>query len=68
MPEGVLEAGIGCDHPPVQVHVGGCRMTGGRGSGVSRQTAVRALAEAAEACPHYRPDTEFSVLDWNALP
>ncbi|MFI2370516.1 DUF6233 domain-containing protein [Streptomyces sp. NPDC018833] len=62
-PDWALEMGIGRDHLPVYVHVGGCHMTGGRSTGVPRQTAVRALTEGVEACPHCRPDTELGVLD-----
>ncbi|WP_373429390.1 DUF6233 domain-containing protein [Streptomyces sp. V4I23] len=47
--------GIGRDHLPVYVHVGGCHMTGGRSKCVPRQTTGRALAEGGEeACPPCR--------------
>ncbi|MEV7413110.1 DUF6233 domain-containing protein [Streptomyces althioticus] len=45
------------------VHVGGCWNSGKRSDGVSREQALRALAEGVPACPHCRPDTELGYVD-----
>jgi hypothetical protein len=62
-PDWLIEVGLNRDAPPVYVHVGGCHMAGKRSRGVSRDVALRALAEGIDACPHCRPDSELGVLD-----
>ncbi|WP_216373099.1 DUF6233 domain-containing protein [Streptomyces tailanensis] len=57
-----MQQSLGGRHP-VAVHVGGCHMAGKTVRGISREQAVRALAEGVEACTHCRPDTELGLLD-----
>lgn len=61
-PDWLIERGIG-DGPAVYVHAGGCHMAGKRSRGVTRDAALRALADGVEACPHCRVDTELGYLD-----
>jgi hypothetical protein len=63
VPDWTLETGIGADHAPVYVHVGGCHMAGKRQKAVGREQALRALVDGVEACGHCRPDTELGVLE-----
>lgn len=58
-PDWMIEGGLNRDAPPVYVHVGGCHMAGKRSKGVDRNTALRALTEGVDACPHCRPDSEL---------
>lgn len=62
-PDWLIEQSLSRHVPPVYVHVGGCHMAGKRSKGVSRDTALRALTEGIDACPHCRPDSELGVLD-----
>lgn len=62
-PDWLLEIGLGRDAPPVYVHSGDCHMAGKRSRGVDRATAMRALTEGVDACPHCRPDSELGFLD-----
>ncbi|MEV8462425.1 MULTISPECIES: DUF6233 domain-containing protein [Streptomyces] len=62
-PDWLLEVGLNRDSPPVQLHVGGCWNSGKRHRGVSREDALRALADGVRACSACRPDTELGVLD-----
>lgn len=62
-PDWLLEVGLNRDSPPVQVHVGGCWNSGKRSRGVSRDDALRALADGVRACSACRPDTELGYLE-----
>ncbi|MFJ8347613.1 DUF6233 domain-containing protein [Streptomyces sp. NPDC094153] len=62
-PDWVLEQGLNRNALPVAVHAGVCHMAGKRYKGVTRETALRALAEGVPACTHCRPDTELGILD-----
>ncbi|MFJ3673943.1 DUF6233 domain-containing protein [Streptomyces sp. NPDC090106] len=62
-PDWLIEESLGRDTPPVYVHGGDCHMAGKRSRGVTREQAVRALAERVEACPHCRPDTLLGFVD-----
>ncbi|WP_439947150.1 DUF6233 domain-containing protein [Streptomyces sp. BBFR109] len=62
-PDWVFERGLNRDSPPVAVHVGGCHMAGKRTKPISRDTALRALAEGVAACTHCRPDRELGFVD-----
>lgn len=62
-PDWLLEQGLSKHSLPVYVHAGGCWNAGKRSDGVSREGAVRALAEGVTACPHCRPDTELGYMD-----
>jgi hypothetical protein len=62
-PEWELELDLG--RRPVRVHVGGCSM-GGKGfrrHALTREAALRALAEHLDACQYCRPDADLGVLD-----
>lgn len=61
-PDWVIQHGIGQGGPPLAVHVGGCRLGGGRVKGISREQALRALVEGVEACAVCRPDTDLGYL------
>ncbi|MET9517387.1 DUF6233 domain-containing protein [Streptomyces sp. NPDC002994] len=61
-PDWVLQQGIGQGGPPLAVHVGGCTLAGGRPRPISREQALRALAEGIEACQVCRPDTDLGWL------
>ncbi|MER6092529.1 DUF6233 domain-containing protein [Streptomyces bluensis] len=62
-PDWVIDHGLNKDALPVAVHVGGCHMAGKRVKGVSRDAALRALADGVEACSHCRPDAELGYLE-----
>lgn len=62
-PDWMIEHGLNRDAPPVQVHTGGCWAAGKRSRGVTREDALRALADGVPACPHCRPDTELGMLE-----
>lgn len=62
-PDWLLELGLNRDAPPVQVHVGGCWNKGKRVRGISRDAALRALADGVKACGACRPDSELGFLD-----
>jgi hypothetical protein len=62
-PDWLLEMGLNRDTPPVQVHVGGCWNAGKRSKGISRDEALRALADGVKACSACRPDSELGFLD-----
>ncbi|MEU9755671.1 DUF6233 domain-containing protein [Streptomyces althioticus] len=63
VPDWLLERGLNSHSAPVYVHVGGCWNAGKRSAGVSREQALRALAEGVPACSHCRPDTELGYVD-----
>ncbi|WP_376738580.1 DUF6233 domain-containing protein [Streptomyces noursei] len=44
------------------MHVGDCRMADRRARPISRDQAMRALAEGLEACSMWRPDSELGIL------
>jgi hypothetical protein len=62
-PDWLLEHSLNRDAPPVYVHAGSCHMAGKRSKSVDRSTALRALTEGIDACPHCRPDSELGYLD-----
>jgi hypothetical protein len=62
-PDWLLELGLNRDAPPVQVHVGDCWNAGKRRRGISRDEALRALADGVKACGACRPDSELGFLD-----
>ena len=62
-PDWLLELGLNRDAPPAQVHVGGCWNAGKRSKGVTREQALRALADGVKACGACRPDSELGFLD-----
>lgn len=62
-PDWLLEVGLNKGAPPVHVHVGGCWNAGRRSRGVTRDEALRALADGVRACSACRPDTELGYLD-----
>ncbi|MGW1814094.1 DUF6233 domain-containing protein [Streptomyces sp. NPDC002125] len=62
-PDWVVEQGIGVGHQVVAVHQGWCRMTGRRTQPITRDEALRLLAEdSGRACQQCRPDTDLGVL------
>ncbi|MFL4491598.1 DUF6233 domain-containing protein [Streptomyces sp. VTCC 41912] len=61
-PEWVLQLSIGGEGQPIAVHVGGCRTAGRRARPISREEAMRALAEGVDPCALCRPDTELGIL------
>lgn len=61
-PDWLLEFSLGGRHP-LAVHTGGCHMAGKRPHGVTRETALQALADGVTACTHCRPDSELGYLD-----
>nr|BFD88588.1 hypothetical protein StreXyl84_79890 [Streptomyces sp. Xyl84] len=63
VPDWILEGSLNRDSPPLAVHVGGCHMAGKRRKPVSRDAALRALAEGVEACGHCRPDSALGFVD-----
>lgn len=63
VPDWVIEIGIGANHAPLYVHIGGCHMAGKRVRAASREVAARAITDGVKACSHCRPDTELGVLD-----
>ncbi|MEV8548301.1 DUF6233 domain-containing protein [Streptomyces glaucescens] len=62
-PDWLLEQGLNRDAPPVQVHVGDCWNAGKRTRGISRDDALRALADGVKACSACRPDSELGFLE-----
>ncbi|WP_315887796.1 DUF6233 domain-containing protein [Streptomyces sp. P17] len=62
-PDWLIEQSLSRDTPPVYVHVGGCYMAGRRSKGVTREQALRALADRVDPCPHCRPDTALGFAD-----
>nr|PPQ62277.1 hypothetical protein C5F59_10855 [Streptomyces sp. QL37] len=62
-PAWIVEQGIGVGRRVVAVHQGWCRMSGKRTSPITRDEALRLLAEDPErACQQCRPDTDLGVL------
>ncbi|SHL76627.1 DUF6233 domain-containing protein [Streptomyces yunnanensis] len=61
-PDWVLQLSIGGEGQPIAVHVGGCRSAGRRARPISRDEAMRALAEGLDPCVLCRPDTELGIL------
>ncbi|ALV48131.1 hypothetical protein ASR50_34470 [Streptomyces sp. 4F] len=59
----LLERGLNKRSAPVYVHVSGCWNARKRADGVSREQALRALAEGIPACSHCRPDTKLGYVD-----
>jgi hypothetical protein len=62
-PDWLIEQSLDRRVPPVYVHVGGCHMAGKRSKGVDRATALRALGDGIDACPHCRPDSDLGYLE-----
>lgn len=62
LPAWVVQLSIGGEGQPIAVHVGGCRTAGRRARPISRDQAMRALAEGLEPCALCRPDTELGIL------
>jgi len=62
-PDWLIENSLDRHSPAVAVHAGGCHMAGKRSRGVSREQALRALADGVEACSHCRADRELGWLD-----
>ncbi|MFJ6729342.1 DUF6233 domain-containing protein [Streptomyces sp. NPDC091281] len=63
-PDWMLSFGIGGrTKPPTAVHEGHCTMAGDRTRGITREDALRWLAEGIPACTFCRPDTELGYLD-----
>jgi hypothetical protein len=62
-PDWLIELGLNRDSPAVQLHIGGCWNAGRRHKGISRDEALRALADGVKACGACRPDSELGFLD-----
>ncbi|MGW8702872.1 DUF6233 domain-containing protein [Streptomyces eurythermus] len=62
-PAWLLDYGLNRDREPAAVHVGDCRMAGGRSKGIDADTARQALAGGVRACTLCRPDTELGMLE-----
>lgn len=62
-PEWVLELGLNRDTRAAYVHVGDCWNAARRSRGISREQALRALAEGVRACPHCRPDSALGYQE-----
>jgi len=62
-PDWLIEQSLNRQNPAVYVHAGDCPAAGKRSRGVTREQALRALADGVDACPQCRPDTELGVLD-----
>lgn len=62
-PDWRLELGLNRDGQPVYVHAGDCWNAGKRSKGISRDEALRALADGVKACGACRPDSELGFLD-----
>lgn len=62
-PDWLLERGLNRDSPPVAIHVGGCWDAGKRSRGITRDEALRALADGVKPCIQCRPDSELGFLD-----
>jgi hypothetical protein len=63
LPDWLLEMGLNRDAPPVYLHTGGCWNAGKRSRGISRDEALRRLADGIPACIHCRPDSELGFLE-----
>ncbi|MCX4704387.1 DUF6233 domain-containing protein [Streptomyces sp. NBC_01373] len=61
-PDWMIQYSLGGRHP-LHVHTGGCHMAGPRPKGVTREAALRALADGVTACSHCRPDSELGFLE-----
>ncbi|WAZ20146.1 DUF6233 domain-containing protein [Streptomyces cinnabarinus] len=62
-PDWLIEQSLSRDTPPVYVHVGDCHMAGKRSKPVTREVALRALAERVDPCPHCNPDALLGFVD-----
>ncbi|MFM9368930.1 DUF6233 domain-containing protein [Streptomyces sp. Da 82-17] len=62
-PDWLIELGIGKERRPIAVHAGGCHMAGRRSRPISRDEAMRSLANGVEACGHCRPDSALGLLE-----
>ncbi|MBD0844743.1 DUF6233 domain-containing protein [Streptomyces sp. TRM68416] len=62
-PDWIIELGIGCRNPPVQVHAGDCYAAAKRRRAVDRDEARRLLAAGLPACTHCRPDRHLGILE-----
>ncbi|MFJ3184424.1 DUF6233 domain-containing protein [Streptomyces sp. NPDC086796] len=60
-PDWVVELGIGQGAPAAEVHAGHCYSIGKRRRPITREQALRLLAEGTRACVHCRPDTELGL-------
>ncbi|MFD7233671.1 DUF6233 domain-containing protein [Streptomyces sp. NPDC059881] len=63
-PDWTLEISIN-GRTPITVHAGECGMGGSqvRTREISREEALRALAEGVKACAFCRPDSELGILE-----
>ncbi|MFH9067525.1 DUF6233 domain-containing protein [Streptomyces coeruleorubidus] len=61
-PDWLIERGLS-GRDAVYVHVGGCWNAGKRSKGVTREQALRALAEGVKSCPQCEPDNALGFLD-----
>lgn len=61
-PDWVVELGIGQGAPVTEVHAGHCYSIGKRCRPITREQALRFLADGTRACVHCRPDTDLGVL------
>jgi hypothetical protein len=62
-PDWILDMGLNREGPPLYVHAGDCWNAGRRSRGISRDEALRALADGTPACTHCRPDSELGYLE-----
>ncbi|MFF9285427.1 DUF6233 domain-containing protein [Streptomyces griseosporeus] len=62
-PDWLLEMGLNRDSAPVQLHTGDCWNSGKRHRGISRDDALRALADGVRACSACRPDTDLGYVE-----
>jgi hypothetical protein len=62
-PDWLLELGLNGHSPPVYVHAGHCWNAGKRSRGLTRDGALRALADGVKPCTQCRPEAELGILD-----
>lgn len=61
-PEWLIERGLS-GRAAVYVHVGDCWDAGKRSKGISREGALRALADGVKPCPQCGPDAVLGFLE-----
>jgi hypothetical protein len=61
-PDWLIERGLS-GQDAVYVHAGDCWNAGKRAKGITREQALRALADGIKACPHCNPDTALGFLE-----
>jgi hypothetical protein len=61
-PEWLIGQGLN-GRAPVYVHVGDCWNAGKRSRGITRDQALRALADRVDPCPHCNPDTALGFME-----